>query len=153
MILNAPTFDGPLPWITEGIVKYFVFLTLVSELCSTSSSSPAISSPISQGIPQTCFFGHRDISVICLTVILKVKPAVTVFIDLIFRLSERNDLIFSVISEIFPSMTEKKQLQTIRSTTVLFAVNGTVCDRTWYTAYFERNWYSEQVHFCGPAWC
>jgi len=52
-------------------------------------------------------FGHWNISAICLTVVLKL--AITVFLACIFKHSDQNDLIFSVISKTFQAMTEKTE--------------------------------------------
>ena len=49
---------------------------------------------------------HWDMSVICLTVASNL--IITVFIRLIFRQSDRNDLIFFGLSKTFWSMTEEK---------------------------------------------
>ena len=52
-------------------------------------------------------FGHWDVSVICLTVLLKLT--VTVFISLYIQTFDRNDLFFiSVISKKIRPMTENK---------------------------------------------
>jgi len=66
--------------------------------------------PIREVMLWSCFFslkhfGHWNISVICLTVVLKL--AITLFLAYIFKRSGRNYVIFSVISKTFPSMTGK----------------------------------------------